>query len=466
MISEESASSQPMSAQTATAEKNPHVTWSESFRVWVRVALLSFGGPAAQIAVMHRILVDEKKWLDERRFLNSLNFCMLLPGPEAQQLATYIGWLLHGVRGGLMAGLLFILPGFVSILALSFAYVSLAESTSFQSLFFGLKCAVLAVVAEAVVRVGKRVLHNSTLISIAVISFLVLWLKLLPFPAVIGVAALTGLIGHRISPSRFQPKQKSKLAGTEGPAIVLRDAVQPTIGRSLLVVAICVTLWFAPIFAMANRFGRDSVFVQSSVFFSKAAVVTFGGAYSVLSYVDEQAVNKYRWIEKGEMLDGLGMAETTPGPLIMVVQFVGFLAAYRHGPEHALTPLMSGTIGAVLTTWVTFVPCFLWIFLGAPYMEKLLEKRWLTASLTAITAAVVGVIATLGINLMVSTLFRESSIFSLGPGVLIVPAWSSLQFDALSLAILAGVLLLVFHRSLALTLTVCVIVGFVIRAIL
>lgn len=464
MIGEESASSQPMSAQTATAEKNPHVTWSESFRVWVRVALLSFGGPAAQIAVMHRILVDEKKWLDERRFLNSLNFCMLLPGPEAQQLATYIGWLINGVRGGLMAGLLFILPGFVSILALSFAYVSLAGSTSFQSLFFGLKCAVLAVVAEAVVRVGKKVLHNSTLISISVVSFLFLWLKLLPFPAVIGVAALTGLIGHRISPTSFQTKQKSKVTGSEGPTINLRKVVQPTTGRSLLVVAICLMLWFAPIFAMANRFGRDSVFVQSSVFFSKAAVVTFGGAYSVLSYVDEQAVNKYRWIEKGEMLDGLGMAETTPGPLIMVVQFVGFLAAYRHG--EGLSPMLAGTIGAMLTTWVTFVPCFLWIFLGAPYMERLLEKRWLTASLTAITAAVVGVIATLGINLLVSTLFRESSTFSLGLGELIVPAWSSLQFDALSLAILAGVLLLVLHRSLALTLTVCVIAGFVIRAIL
>lgn len=358
-----------------------------------------------------------------------------------------------------MAGMLFILPGFVSMLALSYAYVLLAGSTHFQSLFFGLKCAVLAVVAEAVIRVAKKVLHNRTLICVSVVSFLMLWSNLLPFPAVIGLAAVFGFIGYRIAPEHFQKKITKTASMNENAAIQLPTNVQPTLRRSAVILTICMTLWFTPILVMSNWFGRNSVYVQSSVFFSKAAVVTFGGAYSVLSYVDEQAVEKFHWIEEGEMLDGLGLAETTPGPLIMVVQFVGFLAAYRHG--QGMPPLVAGTVGAVLTTWVTFVPCFLWIFLGAPYMERLLEKKWLSASLTAITAAVVGVIATLGVNMLVATLFREAVDVQQGFGSLTVPVWSSLRPDALVIAAMACVLLLVLHRSLALTLCVCVAAGFV-----
>ncbi len=433
------------------------VSLRDAFAVWVRVALLSFGGPAAQIAVMHRIIVDEKKWLDERRFLNSLNFCMLLPGPEAQQLATYIGWLMHGVRGGLMAGLLFILPGFVSILLLSYMYVLLSGSGQFQAIFFGLKCAVLAVIAEAVIRVGKKVLHNRVLATISVIAFLLLWLRILPFPAVIGLAAVVGFIGHRISPEHFRPKQKPRAANDSAPVAMPLTQPDTSIRRVLLVSAICLTLWFTPIIAAAKYFGRDSVFVESSVFFSKAAVVTFGGAYSVLSYVDEQAVSHYRWLEKGEMLDGLGLAETTPGPLIMVVQFVGFLAAYRHST--GMQPLVAGTMGAILTTWVTFVPCFYWIFLGAPFMERLLQKSWLSASLTAITASVVGVISTLGVNMLLATLFRKVDQKSFGLAEIAIPDWTTFQMDACCIAILGAMLLLYWHRSLATTLGTCVLVG-------
>ena len=441
---------------------SPVVTVSlwESFVVWLRVALLSFGGPAAQIAVMHRIIVDEKKWLDERRFLHALNFCMLLPGPEAQQLATYIGWLMHGVRGGLMAGLLFILPGFVSILLLSLLYVSFQDSFTFQSLFFGLKCAVLAVVAEAVLRVSRRVLKNCGLVAISVIAFLVLWAKLLPFPAVIAIAGLVGIVGQRVVPVMFVVTKK-KDSEPALPFRVEQKSWRSELWRSLIVSVVCLTLWFTPILFAAKMTGRDSVYTQSSIFFSKAAVVTFGGAYSVLSYVDQQAVDHFHWLEKREMVDGLGLAETTPGPLIMVVQFVGFLAAWRHGT--GLPPLLAGTCGAVLTTWVTFVPCFYWIFLGAPYVEKLLHKKWLSSALTAITASVVGVIATLGVNFALATLFEKHSTLVIGPASISVPVWSSVLPSACLISVLAFVIMFVLHRGLAVTLATCVVAGFVLR---
>ncbi len=438
------------------------VSFGESFRTWLRISLLSFGGPAAQIAVMHRIIVDEKKWLEERRFLHALNFCMFLPGPEAQQLATYIGWLMHGVRGGLMAGLLFILPGFVSILALSYAYVLLQGTSTFEGLFFGLKCAVLAIVAEAVQRVSRRVLKNRALVLISTIAFLLLWSGLLPFPAVIGLAALTGWIGHRVAPEIFLPKKKEEPAS---PATVEATASKRSgWTRPLVTSAIFLTLWFAPIIALWTTRGDNDVFVQTSLFFSKAAVVTFGGAYSVLSYVDQQAVDRFHWIEKGEMADGLGLAETTPGPLIMVVQFVGFLAAYRHAT--GLSPMMAGTVGAVLTTWVTFVPCFFWIFLGAPYVEKLLNVRSLSSALTGITASVVGVIATLGVNLAIATLFAKSARVVYGPFEVLAPQWSTVNLSAVFVTTIAFVLTFAFHRGLAVTLSTCVIVGALLRWLL
>jgi chromate transporter len=446
----------------------PSVTLQESFRVWTRVAMLSFGGPAAQIAVMHRIIVDEKEWLDERRFLHALNFCMLLPGPEAQQLATYTGWLMHGIRGGLMAGGLFILPGFVSILVLSLLYVSLEGSAAFQTLFFGLKCAVLAVVAEAIIRISKRVLKSRALVCVSVVSFLLLYLKVVSFPVLILLSGTAGIFGHRVVPQWFTiPRKPIETTATESVKVVEYTVATPVTGslwkRSLIVSAICLSLWFGPVIAVHAFTGPDSVYTKSALFFSKAAMVTFGGAYSVLSYVDQQAVDHYHWIEKGEMLDGLGLAETTPGPLIMVVQFVGFLAAARHDPH--LHPLLAGTLGAVLTTWVTFVPCFYWIFLGAPYMESLLGKPLLNAALTTVTAAVVGVIANLGVSMATATLFRRSAEYSMGWISLPYPIFATLRPDAVIIAALAAVLLLVLHRGLAVTLTTCVIAGAILRSL-
>lgn len=442
------------------------VSLRASFSTWLRIALLSFGGPAAQIAVMHRIIVDEKRWLDERRFLHSLNFCMLLPGPEAQQLATYIGWLMHGVRGGLMAGLLFILPGFVSILMLSLLYVTFQDSMAFQSLFFGLKCAVVAIVAEAVARLSRRILRNRALIIISAVSFLMLWLKLLSFPAVIALAALVGTIGHRLAPSVFRisrPGIPRPGIEEEIPVVSPSRGAAGEIRRSFIVGVTCLCLWFAPIFLALRTAGKDSVYTVSAVFFSKAAVVTFGGAYSVLSYVNQEAVDRFHWLEKGEMMDGLGLAETTPGPLIMVVQFVGFLAAWRHGT--GLPPLLAGCCGAVLTTWVTFVPCFCWIFLGAPYIEKLLHKPWLSSALTAITAAVVGVIATLAVNFALATLFQHQATRVIGWGQISIPVWSTVQPAACVISLLAIVMVFVFHRGIAGTLSACVLAGVVYRLI-
>ncbi len=466
-VKEEVSMSLPEASTQVTGEQAPvgpavvsiedasaTVTLREAFWTWLRISLLSFGGPAAQIAVMHRIVVDEKKWLDERRFLHALNFCMLLPGPEAQQLATYIGWLMHGVRGGLVAGLLFILPGFVSILLLSLIYVSFQDSGTVQSLFFGLKCAVLAVVAEAVLRVSRRVLKNRVLVVISIVAFILLSLKLLPFPAVIATAALVGAFGHRFAPNIF--RSNMSVSDSPLPSPAGKGAWKET-QRILLTSTIALSLWFGPILAAAHFTGRTSVYTQLSIFFSKAAVVTFGGAYSVLSYVDQQAVDRYHWLEKGEMVDGLGLAETTPGPLIMVVQFVGFLAAWRHGT--GLSPLMAGCLGAVLTTWVTFVPCFYWIFLGAPYVEKLLHKPWLASALTAITASVVGVIATLGVNFAMATLFSAQASIPVSWGTLSVPVWSSIQPAACVISLLAIALMFIFHRGLAVTLSACVIAG-------
>ena len=312
--------------QLQTADSAQVVSLNEAFPVWCRVAALSFGGPGGQIAVMHRILVDEKKWISEERFLHALNFCMLIPGPEAQQLATYIGWIMHGTRGALMAGGLFILPGAVSILALSILYTYSPQSILIQALFFGLKPAVLAIVAEAVIRIGKRVLKNSTMVALAVASFLAIFLFGIPFPLLIFVAGLIGYFGGIIDPNRFNIMQgHGQTTGSEHHTDIPSPTVPmaaPSLVRGLVVSLVCLTLWFGPLALIWYWLGPSSVYFQEGIFFSKAAVVTFGGAYSVLAYIAQEAVEKYGWMKPGEMLDGLGMAETTPGLLIMVVQFV------------------------------------------------------------------------------------------------------------------------------------------------
>ena len=414
-------SASPAPAANAAAPAPAAIPLGEAFRTWCRVAALSFGGPAGQIAVMHRIVVDEKKWVDEERFLHALNYCMLLPGPEAQQLATYIGWLLHGTRGALMAGVLFVLPGCVAILLLSILYASFEQSNLLQALFFGLKPAVLAIVLEAVIRIGRRVLKNGALVAIAAAAFVAIYALALPFPVLVVSAGVIGLVGGRIWPERFGMAghaAKRDAAGKEEPqsapvAVAERPAVRPSLARSLRVAATCLTLWFAPLAALGLTLGPQSVYFQVGAFFSKAAVVTFGGAYAVLAYIAQQAVEKYGWLQPGEILDGLGMAETTPGPLIMVVQFVGFLAAYRRpGP---FGPLAGGIVASLLTTWVTFVPCFLWILLGAPYIERLRGNRPLGAALSAITAAVVGVILNLAIWFSIHTLFGQVEVYRAAP---------------------------------------------------
>lgn len=368
------------------------IPWREALAVWCRIGLLSFGGPAGQIALMHRIIVDEKRWLDEPRFLHALNYCMLLPGPEAQQLATYVGWLLHGVKGGVVAGALFILPGALLILALSWLYVLFGEVTLVQGLFVGLKAAVLAIVVQALIRIGGRALTGVLKPALALAGFLALFVFGLPFPLVVLGAAVIGFAGARwFGPARTGPAEPV-------PAVVVRPGTR----RAALA---CLVLWLGTVLGLVVLAGPDSVFTDLAVFFSKMAMVTFGGAYAVLAYVAQQGVETYGWLQPGEMLDGLGLAETTPGPLILVTQFVGFLAAFREAG--AGQNLMLATLGAGLTTWVTFLPCFLWIFAGAPYVEKLRGQPALSAALAAITAAVVGVIANLALWFGINALFGE-----------------------------------------------------------
>jgi chromate transporter len=435
------------------------ISFREAFWVWVRVAIYSFGGPAGQMAVMHKILVEEKKWVDESRFLHALNYTMLLPGPEAQQLATYIGWLLHKVPGGLVAGTLFVLPGFSAILVLSILYAQFQEVTIVQALFYGLKPAVLAIVVEAVIRIGRRALRNVIMIGLAAAAFVAIFFFDVAFPLIIIAAGLIGYLGGRYWPEKFHVIRSHKLAnqldGTREQSAVADTAVsaphtQPSTRRAIKVLVVCLTLWFVPLLILALWLGPDNVFTQIGLFFSQAAVVTFGGAYAVLAYIAQEAVGTYGWLQPGEMLDGLGMAETTPGPLVQVVQFVGFMGAYRHpGP---LSPLWAGVLGSILTTWVTFVPCFLWIFLGAPYIEYLRGRKALSTALSGITAAVVGVILNLAAWFAVQTLFGQVDERYWGPLRLYVPHWATIDWAALFIALAAFVALFRFKTGMMLTL--------------
>lgn len=427
------------SRPTHGADNRAWPTLSQAFVVWLRVALLSFGGPAGQMAVMHRILVEEKRWLGEERFLHALNFCMLLPGPEAQQLAVYIGWMMHRTVGGLIAGILFVLPGVLAIMALSWIYASYGEVGLVTWIFFGLKAAVLAIVLNAVVRIGKRALRNNVMKAIAVVSFVAIFLFGAPFPLIIGSAALIGYLAGRAGLIPLN------VSGGHGPrnAAQVADA-QTLLGEQVPVHAIAgnrhwlrtagilLTLWLGPTGVLFALLGPDHVFTDIAVFFSKMAVVTFGGAYAVLAYVAQAAVDTHGWLKPGEMLDGLGMAETTPGPLIMVTQFVGFIGAYRDPGE--LSPLMAGTLGGLLTTWVTFVPCFLWIFLGAPHVERLRGNASLSAALAAITAAVVGVILNLGLWFGLHVLFADIGIVESYGLHLLVPNLATIDMSALMLS--------------------------------
>lgn len=442
-----------------------HVSFREALRVWTLIGLQSFGGPAGQVALMHDELVVRRKWIDEERFLHALSYCMLLPGPEAQQLATYIGWLMHRTRGGIAAGVLFVLPGFLAILGLSALYAGFREIPTIAAIFFGLKAAVLAVVIEAVLRIGKRALKNRLMWILSALAFAALFFFEVPFPLVILVAGVFGFVGQKVMPDAFPPPAPTKTTD-EHDTVLDRMAAAgelshtiPSHRRALKVLLVCSTLWVLPIVALASIFGTNSVFVDEAAFFSGAAMVTFGGAYAVLAYVAQQAVEGYGWLAPGEMLDGLGLAETTPGPLILVVQFVGFMGAFRN--PGALPPMLAGTLGAAITVWVTFVPCFAWIFLGAPYIESLRGNRSLQAALSSITAAVVGVILNLSIWFGLHVLFGRVDETHFGPLRLLVPAISTLDVGATGLAALAMLAMFRFELGLPKTLAGSAVLGVV-----
>jgi chromate transporter len=368
-------------------------SFGEAFRFWLRLGFISFGGPSGQIAMMHAELVENKRWIDNARFLHALNFCMLLPGPEAQQLAIYIGWLLHKTRGGIVAGALFVIPSIFILWALSYVYVAFGNIPWIAAIFYGLKPAVLAIVGAAVIRIGSKALKNAVMWSLALAAFVAIYFFRVPFPLIIIGAGILGFIGSKFLPEYF--RGESAHPSDVDLAAKIADRSKPTWRHALKISATWIVIWVLPLALTGIFLGTDHTIFREGIFFSKAAVVTFGGAYAVLPYVSQQAVEHYHWLAAPQMLDGLGLAETTPGPLIMVLQFVGFLGAWNHPGN--LPPLASATLGALVTTWTTFVPCFLWVFLGAPYIERLRDVKLLTAALSTVTAAVVGVILNLAI---------------------------------------------------------------------
>jgi chromate transporter len=427
----------------------PSVSFSELVRVFARIGCLSFGGPAGQIALMHRELVDERQWVDEGSFLRALNLCHLLPGPEAQQLATWIGWRLHGTLGGLIGGLLFVLPGAFVMLALSLLYALAAHVNVIAAIFLGVKAAVLAIVVQAVLRVAGRALKGPFQRWLAVLSFIALFMFDAPFPLVVGAAALLGIIVTRTRPDWLKlhaaPKTSSSLA--REPSLV--GTVGTILGWGVV--------WWAPMLVILLTLGQHHVLWDVGVFFSKLAVVTFGGAYAVLTYMGQQAVDTMGWVSAKEMADGLGLAETTPGPLIMVTQFIGFLAGWR--APAPFSPMVAGLLAAGLTTWVTFVPCFLWIFAFAPWMAKLERTVWLQGALAAITAAVVGVIANLSVWFALHVLFHRLDPMVVGPVKLLWPDVTSFDWRAATIAVVAALLVFRFRRGMLTVLGACAMLG-------
>jgi len=448
----------------AVAETVPAhgVSFATAFKVWLRVAMLSFGGPAGQIAVMHRIVVEERRWISEARFLHALNYCHLLPGPEAQQLAIYIGWLMHRTRGGLVAGTLFVVPGVIALMALSWIYVIWGNVSIVAGLFFGLKAAVLAVVIEAVLRVGRRALKSQLTVVIAAAAFVALFFFAVPFPLVVLVAAIVGStadrFGYAVGGRAAHDEDSNDLLGEDMP-----DHTRPSLVRAVNVAAVWLPLWLVPVALLILLLGPENMFTRLSVFFSEVAVVSFGGAYAVLAYVAQQAVETHHWLRPGEIMAGLGMAETTPGPLIMVVQYVGFLAGYR--TPGTLPPLLTATLAGLLVTWVTFTPCFLWVFLGAPYVEALRGVRILGAALSAVTGAVVGVILNLAVWFGIHVVFRETVAWQRFGFKLSIPVLPSLDVFAVILAVAAALVIFRFKVGIIQTLLACSLAGVMLQLV-
>lgn len=410
----------------ATDEVAGKPTFREAFGAFARIGILSFGGPTAQIALMHRIIVDERKWLTEQQFLNALSFCMLLPGPEAMQLATYAGWRLHGVRGGLMAGLLFVMPGALVMLALASIYTAFGNVPFVEAVFFGIKAAVLVIVVEALLRISRRALQRAEHWMLALLSLIALFFLALPYPLIVLAAAVYGFVRAPAPPPAGAPAAAP---------VAVTAAASATAGT----IVTWLVIWLAPLFALAAVLGKDNILVQLGWFFSKLAVVTFGGAYAVLAYMGQDVVVRFGWLEAGQMMDGLGLAETTPGPLILVTEFVAFVAAFQHQAAQSWT---MGLAGAVVALWVTFVPCFLWIFAGAPYIEWLNAQPRLKGALTGITAAVVGVMLNLAIWFALHVFFGTVTREQMGPLQLWTPELATLDWRVVGLAAVSGVLLL------------------------
>lgn len=432
------------------------VSFKAALKVWAYIGLNSFGGPAGQIAVMHREIVDRHRWVSDRRFLHALNYCMVLPGPEAQQLATYLGWLMHGVWGGVAAGSLFIVPGFIAMLALSMVYAVWGSVALVAGLLAGLQAAVVVLVVQAFIRISKRTLKSTFLKVVAACSFIGIFVFEIPFPMVIIAAGLMGYFKARTGNAILEDILEQ--ADSEDP--LLRDDVNVTKqqARSALSAAVIFALlWVIPVVVIVAVFGMSNVFAQEALFFSKAAVVTFGGAYAVLGYVAQEAVGRYGWLSTADMATGLGLAETTPGPLILVVQFVGFLGAYNNPGN--LSPLLAGTLGALVTVWVTFIPCFFFIFLGAPFAERLRENQRLSGALTAIGAAVAGVILNLALWFGLNTMFTTVSMESWGLLHVSVPELMSINWSALGIAAVAAVLIFRCGWPTLRVLAVCALLG-------
>jgi chromate transporter len=407
-----------------------HPSFWHAFKFWLKLGFISFGGPAGQISIMHQELVDRKKWVSNERFLNALNYCMLLPGPEAQQLAIYIGWLLHRLPGGIVAGAFFVIPSIFILFALSYTYAAYGTVSWVASIFNGLKAAIMAIVLSAVIKIGKKALKNEIMVSIAVISFIGIYFLKIPFPVIVLGAGLIGLIGSHFLPAKFDVlKGKPATDFDAGYVQICEDPVEchinPSIKRNILLIVVFVMLWFVPVI-MLHAFMSNRVFYTEAIFFTKAAFLTFGGAYAVLAYIAQAGVEQYAWLTGPQMIDGLGLAETTPGPLIMVVQFVGFMAGWNHAGS--LSPVIGGLIGSLVATYFTFLPCFLFIFLGGPYIEKFRDNSRLSSALSSITSAVVGVVLNLAVWFGLHVLIPGDGSFNWFAAAIGLAAFASIQW--------------------------------------
>ncbi|MFL6514791.1 MAG: chromate efflux transporter [Chthoniobacterales bacterium] len=447
------ADKQPAEPNDAGRSETVRPSFAEAFRFWLKLGFVSFGGPSGQIAIMQTELVDQKRWISQSRFLHALNYCMLLPGPEAQQLAIYIGWVLHRTAGGVVAGALFVIPSMFILWGLSFVYAAYGSIPWIAAIFYGFKPVVVAIVAVALIRIGSRALKNEVLYSLAALAFVALFFFKVPFPIIIIGAGVIGFVGGKLSPSKFDviSGHQAKSSPQESPERWMDASTahtKPRLSRDIRIAICCLTIWWLPVILAAVLLGpRHSIF-QEGLFFSKAAVVTFGGAYAVLPYVTQHAVQNFGWLKPGQMMDGLGLAETTPGPLIMVLQFVGFMGGWTHPGN--LSPLVAATLGALITTWVTFTPCFLWILVGAPHIEQLRGNKTLSMTLSAITAAVVGVILNLAIWFALHVFY---------------PTEGVIDWFAIALALLAAFALMRFKIEIFLVVIIGGIAGLIWRGI-